>query len=74
MEHDFDKRRRGAGRNDLPPEALFHQLWYQPRMIDMGVGEEEAGYFRGLKGERTPILRILTLLHAAVDEKLHVVH
>jgi hypothetical protein len=42
-------------------------------MIDMGVGEEEAGYFRGLKGERTLILRILTLLHAAVDEELHAV-
>src|SRR5690606_4959895 len=69
----FEQARRGLGHPHRPAPTLGVELWQQPRMVDMGVGEEEEvdgpGVERGGLEVKVPDA-LIALEETAIDEEL----
>ena len=71
-EHHLEEVGGRFGRIDGPVKPFVDQAWNQPRVIDVGVGEQHEVECRGIEVERRPVLRerfMPTLKHAAVDQE-----
>ena len=69
LQHDLAQVGGGIGGVDRPPEAVFVHIGDAPRVVDVGVGEQNGLDLRRGTGQRGVLVGIPPLLHAAVHQK-----
>ena len=69
LQHDFAQVCGGVGGVDRPPEAIFVKVGNPPRVVDVGMGKQNRLNFGRGTGQRCVLVKIASLLHAAVHQK-----
>ena len=73
-EHDLAQLRGDAGGEDLSLKTVFIEEGDIPRMVDVGVGQQEEVNVPGLYRERLVFIKVAPLLHAVVHQAGHTSH
>ena len=73
-QHNGQQLGRQAGGVNLPLEALLHQQGDAPRVVDVGVGDDDIVNVAGGEVQGVVVVLVPALLQSAVDEDLFAAH